>query len=523
MKMKKLLAAALAATMMLSSMVTSMVASAETTNAVEVAIADIAVGATEFTANFDIDFDPAVDGPHLMFDVDAEGATLTDIKSNTDGITVEAKDGGANLAEGMFITEGAGGKEFDDMSLTATFTLAEAAAEGDTITVNVAVTDNADWNENAIVIAAGTDSFTLEVAAPECDHANKTFKSAVPATETEYGKIYYDCPDCDVEEIYEDVIYDKKASLATPAIECGATTQLIFRITTKNYSTAEAALLTVEHTMFTGEKDNATYTHEDFVYDATLASNKWTLPVISTNFNDKFVATLYVCRDGVWYSGITRNTSVTESAMASITGTSATEEVKITAANLLKMGSEIQKKFKVNVENLPDAGLVGDYAKYVTTTIPSVMYDETNYKLADTTIAKTEGKVALSKPSITLSDAMIINMNAVVSYYKDSAGNVKTINDFKAVYSYTAANGAKVNEAAEYVIDDRGRYVLSIPVAAPNMSSVITVQIFDGDTPISDATICSVESILAVNVEADAGFANLAYAAINYSIASRAL
>ena len=496
-------------------------------------------GVTEVTVPVTITFENNQTSPHGMFDISADGATLesaTLVSFNNDNYVKDPnlpdeenidKSVYLDTANGRVVVESdvSEGKQpsvsYVTVDVVLEFPTALAAGQViDVVISNIAATNlsEAPWTG----MSAVNGKITVTAAEPECDHADVTFVSATPATETDPGEISFTCDGCG-NTVVEEVTYQKTSSLATPAIECGATTQLIFRITTKNYSTAEAAILTVEHTMFTGEKDFETYTHENFQYDATLSSNKWTLPVISTNFNDVFVATLYVCRDGVWYSGITRNTSVTEAAMSSITGTSATEEVKVTAANLLKMGSEIQKHFNVNVENLPDAGLVGDYANYVTTTVPSVKYDETNYNLADTSVAKTEKKVALSKPSITLSDAMIINMNAVVSYYTDSDGNIKPINDFKAVYSYTAANGASVNDVAEYVIDSRGRYVLSIPVAAPNMSSAITVQIFDGETPISDATVCSVESILAVNVESDSTLAQLAYAAINYSIASRKL
>jgi len=168
MKMKKLLAAALAATMMFSSMVTSIVASAETPSTV-VTIAPVAVGDEVYTADIVINFDPAVTGPHLLFDVDAEGATLTDIALKDDSLlNIYAEEGGENLADGRFIVEPkTPDKAVSAVGITATFKLTEAAAAGDEITVDVAVSDNCDWDENVLTIEAGSDTYTVE-APHEC-------------------------------------------------------------------------------------------------------------------------------------------------------------------------------------------------------------------------------------------------------------------------------------------------------------------------------------------------------------------
>ncbi len=169
MKMKKLLAAALAATMMLSSMVTSVVASAEETPAIPVAVTieEIEVGATDYTANFDITFDPAVAGPHLLFDVDATG-TLTNIVVENEDLKIYTDEGGTNLSDGMFLVEPKGtDKAVSAVNLTATFALEPAAKANDEIQVDVVVTDNADWDENTLVFAAGSATYTVE-APHEC-------------------------------------------------------------------------------------------------------------------------------------------------------------------------------------------------------------------------------------------------------------------------------------------------------------------------------------------------------------------
>lgn len=202
MKMKKLLAAALAATMLFSTMVTSVVASAEETPAipVDVTIAEIAVGAETYTANFDITFDPAVAGPHLLFDVDATG-TLTNIAVENNDLKIYTDEGGTNLSDGMFLVEPKGTDEaISAVNLTATFALGAAAVDGTVIDVDVVVSDSADWDENTLVFAVGSDTYTVEAPVEECDHANADLSTLTLTNVTETQFIYTGiCSECSEE------------------------------------------------------------------------------------------------------------------------------------------------------------------------------------------------------------------------------------------------------------------------------------------------------------------------------------
>lgn len=78
MKMKKLLASALAAAMVVSSMVGAMVTSAATlTGTIAAGSVEVAAGATEVTVPVTIDFEGDVVSPHGMFTVSIAGAELT--------------------------------------------------------------------------------------------------------------------------------------------------------------------------------------------------------------------------------------------------------------------------------------------------------------------------------------------------------------------------------------------------------------------------------------------------------------
>ena len=224
MKMKKLLASALAAAMVISSMVGTLVTSAaETVGTITAATVEKTVGETDtIDVAIDIAFPNGVVAPHNIITVALEGYTLTNVAlgdvtyTSTDLGVVEIDPDGSNYAAGKVLLEA----PVDEMAptvtaiaLTATFVDADDVdTAAGTYEIVVNADDMTDVNESDIGITATNGSLVVKEAHvcdmqtkydanghwTECDCGVKT--DVVPhvlgdAAEAEDGKWYQSC-DC---------------------------------------------------------------------------------------------------------------------------------------------------------------------------------------------------------------------------------------------------------------------------------------------------------------------------------------
>lgn len=341
--------------------------------------------------------------------------------------------------------------------------------------------------------------------ATVCEHDWK-FVSAVPATydstgETAKGSITFKCSKCEATDT-EEVSYLKASTLATPEIGLGSTTELKLRLTTKNYGNSTDGYVQVTHTYLNGAAPSVFSLN---INEAELSTNYiWNVAVRTVNFTEEFNTTLYTKRDGVWVSGNARAFSIQSAAMSVVKGS--VETYKTVAANLLKMGAEAQKAFDYATDNLADAQLTGSYADYVTTTTPTIEKNDTNYSPVQN--AKANKKVGFRTPSIGLSDSTMFNIVAVTTYYEGAT------DDLKLKLSYTSYNGATVNRTLALAEVSANNYDVSYGMTAPNLRVPVSIQVFNGDTAVSDVAIYSIESLLTLTNEK---YSKLANAMINYS------
>jgi len=192
MKMKKLLASALAAAMVVSSMVGAMVASAETTNVGTISAADVekTYGETDnITAKITIAFNEGltIKAPHNSVTVALDGYTLASISdpevtyaagSATGKVTVEE----SNLTNGKILLEA----PVDEHAPTVTKIEFDAnfvdADEEDTAvgtyTIDVNGDDMTDYEEADIAVTDDDGVLTVVAAAPEVTEYSVKFVDA---------------------------------------------------------------------------------------------------------------------------------------------------------------------------------------------------------------------------------------------------------------------------------------------------------------------------------------------------------
>ena len=354
--------------------------------------------------------------------------------------------------------------------------------------------------------------------ATVCEHEWK-FVSAVPATydstgETAKGSITFKCSKCS-ETNTEEVSYLAKSTLALPAIGLGSTTQLKLRITVKNYDISTDGYIVGTHTFLNGaEPESIVLNISEAGLDNGNTSYEWNIGVKSVSFCEEYNTTFFTKRNGAWVSGKERAFSIKSAAMSLIKGSD--ETYKTVAANLLKMGAEAQKAFNYAVDTLPDSELVGDYANYVTTTTPSVERNGDNW--APPKNLSANKKAGFTTPSVGLSDSILFMSNANLRYYEGAT------DDVKIKITYTSSNGAPVSEYIEDVTLDTTasylRYSFSYGMTAPNLRTVFTIQVFNGDTAISDPGVYSIESALYNSL---GSYGDLIHAIMNYSDSAKAV
>ena len=180
MKMKKLLASALAAAMVVSSMVGTLVTSAATnTGSIAVESLTIEPGTATFDADITITFDAEIKSPHAILDIAAEGYTLTGVTSADTKLKIEANDGGENYAEGKVLIETDVSESVaptyaagSSIVLNATFAEDDTVnAEGD-YAITVTATEVTSFGENDLTLDAGAGKVTVK-APHVCDMQTK--------------------------------------------------------------------------------------------------------------------------------------------------------------------------------------------------------------------------------------------------------------------------------------------------------------------------------------------------------------
>ena len=360
-----------------------------------------------------------------------------------------------------------------------------------------------------------------EEPADECEHVWEV-TAATPATsdasyqEVAKGSITLKCSVCGTETTPAEVSYHMYSSLLTPYLNCGSQTQLLFRTWKSMIDTVgavDSAKLIVTQTYASGATNNIIFDFADrkTYKDKNNTVYEWAVGVPGKMLSDRFTATLYTCVDGKWYSGILTETSVKQSAM-SVVKDSTDEKLKKVAADLLVMGAKAQVYFdNYNAENLADSELVGEYAKYITTTKPSLVKDDTNYIYkSDMTL------VNFLTPQILMEDAIKFEFKILTDYYVGE----QTLDNLSLHISYIGASGSTIEDTVpitKNVTGSKTQYVVEAGVLARYLRTPITVSVYNDTTLVSPEVVFSIESLLKIANDANSKLNGLADAIMNYA------
>lgn len=404
------------------------------------------------------------------------------------------------------------------MSIHFTVKIAADAAANTVYPVTIAV--QAADQEAVDLLDVTLENGKVTVKADQvCEH-DWEFVSAVPATydshynETAKGSIILKCKLCN-EQISRELSFNVYSSLLTPSIDAGAETKILFS-TRKDLIEKNGAIenhfIVIDQTYASGATNRTIRKTSDATV-STDGSNRtvYTLPigVPAKQMVDNFRGIIYTCVNGTWYNGYVTDTSIKNLAMSVIKADSVSEKMKKLCANLLVMGSKAQNYFNYNKDSLADAELIGDYADYIDTTVPTLVKDDTNFNNPYQT-----GEVGFRTPNLAMEDAIMINYTILTNVYTGS----EDLNNLKVVLTYKGTSGATITNTITDLGSITNGYTFTFGVAARYMRTPITATVYNGDTPVSAGVVFSVESLL-VQAQTES-LKDLSNAIINYSNAA---
>lgn len=431
-----------------------------------------------------------------------------------------AEDGTTKVQFLDFVNWAAEGLSTSDMSIHFTVKIAAGAAANTEYPVTIAV-QAADYAaENLLDVTCTSGKVTVK-ADQVCEH-DWEFVSAVPATydshynETAKGSIILKCKLCN-EQISRELSFNVYSSLLTPSIDAGAETKILFS-TRKDLIEKNGAIenhfIVIDQTYASGATNRTIRKTSDATV-STDGSNRtvYTLPigVPAKQMVDNFRGIIYTCVNGTWYNGYVTDTSIKNLAMSVIKADSVSEKMKKLCANLLVMGSKAQNYFNYNKDSLADAELIGDYANYIDTTVPTLVKDDTNFNNPYQT-----GEVGFRTPNLAMEDAIMINYTILTNVYTGS----EDLNNLKVVLTYKGTSGATITNTITDLGSITNGYTFTFGVAARYMRTPITATVYNGDTPVSAGVVFSVESLLVQAQTGAESLKDLSNAIINYSNAA---
>ncbi len=424
-----------------------------------------------------------------------EGFVINSIKDNAEKQlfkVLDETDGGnviinKNVLKFCEIINFAGQISTTNVILTINVTAPETAG---TYTVKVGES-SANYDEKFLAITTKEGTVTV---ASSCVHDYEVV-AATPAeydesnVQTKAGSIVFRCSECG-DEVTKEVSFSTDSNMATANIGCTAQTLLMLKMSTAKYGDSTNGYVEITNKHLNGSEDSHYFLNISKSY---INGNYrwWDIGVQSNCFTEDFVTTFYSERNGKWYSGTTKTTSIKAAAMNTLKSAGQSESVKKVAADMLVMGKEAQKLSNYATDKLADADIWGsDYEQYVTKTTPTVEKDTSRNWITHGTEAGAKGDVSFATPAITMDASMTISMKA-------NMRNHPIDENLRFMISYTDYKGDSINKPVAYTVNDQGRPVLDISLNAPELRELITIQAFSGETAISDKWVYSVESILA--------------------------
>lgn len=410
--------------------------------------------------------------------------------------------------------------------VTISVTIPADAVAGTEYPISIDESQFADYNEAWVYPTLNKGKITVVEDAPSCEHQWEAV-SADPATLEKDGSVTLKCSLCK-EEKNEVVEYNATYKNASYATDYSEEISLVFYARKDKLGTYEDAFCYFSHNI-SGVENKITIKGLDEAKDSTYGPNKrpaksWSYAVKPMQLTETVNSYVFVCTGGKWYSGENQPTSVASYAQNYLNHTPNVKDTeKYLIANMLNYGTKMQLWKNYNVNDLA-SDYLGDFASYVTTSIPDIS-DEI------VTDQDTETGVYFNKFVFDMASKTQVQM-----YFRSDKYTGENKTDFTITAEWLTEGG--VSKQKVYSLDGENTYTNELQNGSPRPNRYyfvfdglkaadfrqnITFKIYDGDLVIATYTV-SVSSLLAAGLR-DGAWPEQAeqdayYAMINYGDAA---
>ncbi|MBR4308215.1 MAG: hypothetical protein IKT58_01335, partial [Oscillospiraceae bacterium] len=198
----------------------------------------------------------------------------------------------------------------------------------------------------------------------------------------------------------------------------------------------------------------------------------------AVNMGDVVNAQLHMEKDGREYLSVIDSYSIASYAYAQLSKASATDKLKTLCADLLRYGKEAQVYKNYRTDSLVDADMTSEDRAYLSDA-EAVTFGNTNVTLNDLA----DPKVTWAGKSLNLDSKVCLKFVFLPGSYAGS------LSDLSLHVSYTDTNGEEktlILSDAEQYASGTNYYAFTLEaLLAAELRSVVSVQIYAGDTPVS--------------------------------------
>ena len=198
----------------------------------------------------------------------------------------------------------------------------------------------------------------------------------------------------------------------------------------------------------------------------------------AVQMNDSISSVLYGTKNGQPYFSPVDEYSIAAYAYSQLNNPDRPEKLKILCADLLRYGSYAQRFKAYRTDALADAPMTDTHKAYLSN-MESVPFGNTNRILSD-----------LPDPTITwVGKALDLQSKVTLKFIFSTANYTGSLSDLRLHVTYTDLSGktvtAIVTELEAYAPEEN-RYAFSFSgLLAAELRSVVSVQIYEGNTPVS--------------------------------------
>ena len=359
-------------------------------------------------------------------------------------------------------------------------------------------------SERARSVRFIVDADLMEKLSTPCEHVWDNGTVRIEATCTNLGVKVYACANCDetkteeiamLEHTYVDghctcgaeksaePKYDGNLGM-TMNISVGAEMQVVYTVRDAQITNYESFYVEVVKDVVGGESVKTVFSLGNGNMDEISAPNGNLVGYSATytgifamEMGDNFTATLYaVAEDGTVYYGDSESSSIKSYLMEKLADNASSAELKTLAVDMLNYGAAAQVNFGYDVENPVNADLTEEQKTLGTQTIPeavnSSLITGTGYNIST---------------GVSLQSKVLLYLTCL--YPSDENSTLKFV--------VKDQNGKALEAFAPTVQTAKGCQGLYANVGARQMREKLTIELYDGDTPVSKTLTWSVESYVA--------------------------